>query len=110
MTDFYTVEQAAQALQKSRGWVYRHASALGAFQPQKGCALFIPASVIEAIKRGSYAIPATGRQMESAPDDRRQAQDKDMRHEGASKSMGGNAKRKGLDKRSGYADPYGLLA
>lgn len=48
-SDFYTVEQAAQVLNKSRSWVYRHAPALGAFQPRLGCALSIPVKVIEAI-------------------------------------------------------------
>ena len=43
-SDFYTVEEAARALNKTRAWVYRHATALGAFQPRLGCALSILSS------------------------------------------------------------------
>lgn len=108
-SDFYTVEEAANILNKSRSWVYRHASALGAFQPRLGCALSIPVKVIEAIKEGHYALSNEGRTLARTPDDRREAPDKNLRHKGAGKSMGGGTKRTRLGK-SGSADPYGLLA
>jgi hypothetical protein len=71
-SNFYTPEQAAQALNKSRAWVYRHASALGAFQSHLGCALSIPVKVIEAINEGRYALPNEGRTLARTPDDRRE--------------------------------------
>ena len=108
--DFYTVEQAAQVLNRSRAWVYRHAPALGAFQPRLGCALSIPVKVIEAIKEGRYAVSNEGRPMARPQNDCRATEDENLFHKNPGKTMGGGTKGRKLEPRGIAADPYGLLA
>jgi hypothetical protein len=109
MPDFLTAKEAADALRKSRVWVYRHASALGAFQPHTGCALSFPAAVIEQIKEGRYAVPNGKREMAGAQDDRGRPENQDVQHKSVGKKMGGRAKSGRLAKGK-REDPYGLLA
>jgi hypothetical protein len=106
--DILTADEAAKALRKSRAWVYRHASALGAYQPYTGCALSFPASVIIAIKEGRYALSNEGRKMARPQNDNGCEEDENFCYESVGKTMGGRTKTRRMGQGARY-DPYNLL-
>jgi hypothetical protein len=106
MPDFLTVKEAAQVLNKTPAWVYRHASALKAFQPFSGCALSIPVAVIEQIKEGRYAVSDEKRTVARSQDDRGRPKNEVLCYKSTGKEVGSRTK---YGRMAKGRDPYGLL-
>ena len=106
--DFYTVEEASKILNKSRSWVYRHANALRAFQPAKGCALSFPATIIQRIKEGTHAIHDENRPVASGENDSRSKENKNLCNQRRSIEVGGGSDRKRLAEAKSR-DTHGIL-
>ncbi len=105
-----TASEVAALLNVAPAWVYRHKDALGGFQPFHGCTVRFPENRIEAIKEGKVsALYDAQREMAGKTDDTRAGQNKDLRHEAASKAMGGRTNHRRLEA-SRERDPSGLLA
>lgn len=105
-----TAAEVATMLARPRSWVYRHAHALGGFQPAFGAALTFSATRIREILEGkTHAIPDQGRQVESRQNDRRTQENAPVQNQGRGKSVGSRANPRNM-ARAGHTDPHGLLA